>query len=395
MNDDFVKQENNLDFKLNDIIANIDRIEHGIHDESKEEAKIYVDLMSNQWRFKWRHNSTETNLDEFVGTWYRWYKKPFVKNAHVIDKPMRSITKDVYKDFVEEKLYKNLFVKLHDGFKPPLTNHSTTFGTIKVMFETNLKEVKEKIKIQKEAEAEVEAVEAVAVGADDTDAVDDTADDTSDTEKAKQSTTPSIIIPNTKQETVTDTETKAEPKPEQPTQEPTQEPKAEPKQEPTPDKTVEEKTEEARARAMELATIRRKAKAEATKIAMEAKIKAAADAKELAEKTKADAEANATEIAKYATDKRNDVLEKRAAVMSIVPGLNPDGTPQLNGLLGSTTKLQKETMGEANKLKERAANTKNNFENAANTVKGDFKSLSSVFKSLTPKNTPTEPPNRV
>ena len=81
--------------------------------------------------------------------------------------------------------------------------------------------------------------------------------------------------------------------------------------------------------------------------------------------------------------------------MSIVPGLNPDGTPQLNGLLGSTTKLQKETMGEANKLKERAANTKNNFENAANTVKGDFKSLSSVFKSLTPKNTPTEPPNRV
>jgi hypothetical protein len=55
--------------------------------------------------------------------------------------------------------------------------------------------------------------------------------------------------------------------------------------------------------------------------------------------------------------------------MSIVPGLNPDGTPQLNKLLGSTTKLKEETMGEANKLK------------------GMF--------NLKPKNTPTEPPNRV
>ena len=386
MNDDFIKQENNLDFKLNDIIANIDRIEHGIHDESKEEAKIYVDLMSNRWRFQWRDNSTETILDEFVGTWYRWYKKPFVKNAHVIDKPMRSITKDVYKDFVEEKLYKNLFVKLHDGFKPHLTNHSTTFGTIKVMFETNLKEVKEKIKIQKEAEAiQKEAETEAAVGADDTDAVDDTADDTSDTEKAKQSTTPSIIIPNTKQETGTDTETKAEPKPTQETDKVEDKPKQEPKQ----DKTVEEKTEEARARAMELATIRREAKAEATKIAMEAKIKAAADAKKLAEKTKADAEANATEIAEYAENKRNDVLKKRDEVMSIVPGLNPDGTPQLNGLLNSTTKLTEETMGEANKLKERAANTKKGFENAANTVKGDFQKLKGMFS---PKNTP---PDRV
>ena len=377
MNDDFIKQENNLDFKLNDIIANIDRIEHGIHDESKEEAKIYVDLMSNQWRFKWRHNSAETILDEFVGTWYRWYKKPFVKNAHVINKPMHSITKDVYKDFVEEELYKKLFVKLHDGFEPPLTNHSTTFGTIKVLFETNLKEVKEKIKNAKATEAEADAAEAAKEKAE-----ADAADDTADAEKAKQSTTPSIIIPK---------------QPEQPTQEqPTQEPKQEtdkvedkPIPTPTPDKTVEEKTEEARARAMELATIRREAKAEATKIAMEAKIKAAADAKKLAEKTKADAEANATEIAKYAQDKRNDVLKKRDAVMSIVPGLNPDGTPQLNGLLNSTTKLTEETMGEANKLKERAANTKKGFENAANTVKGDFQKLKGMFS---PKNTP---PDRV
>lgn len=393
MNDDFIKQENNLDFKLNDIIANIDRIEHGIHDESKEEAKIYVDLMSNQWRFKWRHNSAETILDEFVGTWYRWYKKPFVKNAHVINKPMHSITKEDYTNFVEDKLYTKLFFELHKGFEPPPINQTKTFDTIKVLFETNLKEVKEKIKIQKEAEAiQKEAETEAAVGADDTDAVDDTADDTSDTEKAKQSTTPSIIIPKPKQETGTDTEPKAEPKPEQPTQEPTQETdKVEDKPIPTPkpDKTVEEKTEEARARAMELATIRREAKAEATKIAMEAKIKAAADAKKLAEKTKADAEANATEIAKYAQDKRNDVLKKRDAVMSIVPGLNPDGTPQLNGLLNSTTKLTEETMGEANKLKESVNNTKKGFTNAANTVKGDLNKLKGMFS---PKNTP---PDRV
>jgi hypothetical protein len=412
MNDDFVKQENNLDFKLNDIIANIDRIEHGIHDESKEEAKIYVDLMSNQWRFKWRHNSAENDLDEFVGMWYRYYKKPFVKNAHVINKPMHSITKEDYTNFVEDKLYTKLFFELHKGFEPPPINQTKTFDTIKVLFETNLEEVKEKIK---KAKAEADAVEAAK-------------EKEADVEKAKQSTTPSIIIPKqpeqsetkqeqpeqseTKQEQPEQSETKQEQpeqseqsetkqeqseqptKPEQPTQEPTQETdkvEDKPKPTPKPDKTVEEKTEEARARAMELATIRREAKAEATKIAMEAKIKAAADAKELAEKTKADAEANATEIAKYATDKRNDVLEKRDAVMSIVPGLNPDGTPQLNGLIDSTTKLNKEMMGEANKLKESVNNTKNGFKNAANTVKGDLKNLF----SLTPKNTPSEPPNRV
>lgn len=386
MNDDFVKQENNLDFKLNDIIANIDRIEHGIHDESKEEAKIYVDLMSNQWRFKWRHNSAENDLDEFVGMWYRYYKKPFVKNAHVINKPMHSITKEDYTNFVEDKLYTKLFFELHKGFEPPPINQTKTFDTIKVLFETNLKEVKEKIEKAKaeadaaEADAEAEA-EAKEKEADAEAAVG--ADDRSDAEKEKQSTTPSIIIPNTKQETGTDTETKAEPKPKQETD------KVEDKQEPKQDKTVEEKTEEARARAMELATIRREAKAEATKIAMEAKIKAAADAKKLAEKTKADAEANATEIAEYAENKRNDVLKKRDEVMSIVPGLNPDGTPQLNGLLNSTTKLTEETMGEANKLKESATNTKKGFENAANTVKGDFQKLKGMFS---PKNTP---PNRV
>lgn len=82
--------------------------------------------------------------------------------------------------------------------------------------------------------------------------------------------------------------------------------------------------------------------------------------------------------------------------MSIVPGLNPDGTPQLNGLLGSTTKLKKETMGEANKLIQSANDTKEVFTNAAKTIKGDLKSLSSVFNSLKkPKNTPSNPPDRV
>jgi hypothetical protein len=160
MYDDFIKQENNLKFKLTDIIGNIDRIEHGIHDESKEEAKIYVDLMSNQWRFKWRHNTSENNLDEFVGDWYRYYKKPFVKNAHVINKPQHSITKDDYNDFEEEKLFK-LFVKLHQNFEPPPTNQTNTFDTIEVLFKENLKEVNEKITKAKAEEAE-EAEEAEA-----------------------------------------------------------------------------------------------------------------------------------------------------------------------------------------------------------------------------------------
>jgi len=259
MNDDFIKQENNLDFKLNDIIANIDRIEHGIQDESTEEAKIYVDLMSNEWRFQWLHNTSETNLDEFVGMWYRCYKKPFVKNIHVIDKAFNSITKEDYKVFVN-KLYKDLFVKLHEGFEPLPINHSATFGTIKVLFETNLKEVKEKIKKAKEAEA-----------ADTADATDAT-----DTEKAKQ--------PETKQE--------------QP----------------------ETKTPEVEA--IERAFERKKVKAEEIKAIAEAKAIAIKKEKAIAEAKVEEAKAKAEELAQSAQDARNLVLQKRQEATNTLKGMS-------------------------------------------------------------------------
>jgi hypothetical protein len=271
MNDDFIKQENNLDFKLNDIIANIDRIEHGIHDESKEEAKIYVDLMSNQWRFQWLHNTAETNLDEFVGMWYQCYKKPFVKNIHVIDKAFNSITKEDYKVFVN-KLYKDLFVKLHEGFEPLPINHSATFGTIKVLFETNLKEVKEKIKKAKEAEA-----------ADTADATDAT-----DTEKAKQ--------PETKPETKT------------------------PKQPETKQEQPETKTPEVEA--IERAFERKKAKAEEIKAIAEAKAIAIKKEKAIAEAKVEEAKAKAEELAQSAQDARNLVLQKRQEATNTFKGMS-------------------------------------------------------------------------
>jgi hypothetical protein len=152
---DYIKQHSNLEFKLNDIISNIKKIEDGIQKESTEYAKIYVDLMSNNWcsikyeQFKF--------LAICADGWYSFIKKPFVKNAHVIEKKDGDvITKDDYNDFVENKLY-ILYNKLHDGFlkEPKDTKGSTDenpkatptedFDAINVLFKKQFESINKKL----------------------------------------------------------------------------------------------------------------------------------------------------------------------------------------------------------------------------------------------------------
>ena len=133
--DDYIKQYSNLIFKLDDIISNINKINSGTKDVKTADAKIYVDLMSNEWRFKWRHNSAENVLDEFVGMWYRCCKKPFVKNIHVMNMSQTYITTQIHNEF-KKKLFK-LYVKLHGEFPKPAIS-TDNFNEIK----KNLKQYK-------------------------------------------------------------------------------------------------------------------------------------------------------------------------------------------------------------------------------------------------------------
>jgi hypothetical protein len=94
-------------FKLEDIIKNIQNINHGIQDEGNADAKINVDLMTNEW-----HLFSLRNTHFFTTDWLYWLKKPFSKDAHVINAD--KLTKERYNTF-REKLY-NLYVKLHKGF---------------------------------------------------------------------------------------------------------------------------------------------------------------------------------------------------------------------------------------------------------------------------------------
>jgi hypothetical protein len=164
--DDYIKQHSNLEFKLKDIISNIDKIEDGIQKETTEYAKIYVDLMSNKWC-----SIKDAKYLSFIticaNGWY-YIKKQFIKNAHVIEKGESKddlITKEDYKDFVEDKLYK-LYLKLHKEFpkdKKSSKDSSNTkatptedFDTIIVLFKDEFQSIKVKIAEAKEEEATVQ-----------------------------------------------------------------------------------------------------------------------------------------------------------------------------------------------------------------------------------------------
>jgi hypothetical protein len=152
--DDFLKQYSSLVFKLEDIIKNIEKIRDGIHNEGTADAKINVDLMTNQWHlFSW--GKTHFFTTDFL----YWFKKRFSKDAHVIN--AEKLTKERYNEF-REKLY-NLYVKLHEDFpqSPEETKYETgilelVFTEIKIKLEERYNELKAKAKEEAVAVAEAE-----------------------------------------------------------------------------------------------------------------------------------------------------------------------------------------------------------------------------------------------
>jgi hypothetical protein len=147
--DDFLKQYSSLVFKLEDIIKNIQNINHGIQDEGNADAKINVDLMTNQWYlFSLRNKRFFT-----TGWLYRWFKKPFSKDAHVINAD--ELTKEHYNTF-REKLY-NLYVKLHKDF--PQSEGKKYETAISELVFTKIR-VKLEEFYKKELKAKAEAAEA-------------------------------------------------------------------------------------------------------------------------------------------------------------------------------------------------------------------------------------------
>jgi hypothetical protein len=272
---DYIKQHSNIEFKLNDIIRNIDKIEDGIQKESTEYAKIYVDLMSNKWcsikDAKYLHFITIC-----ADGWY-YIKKTFVKNAHVIDK--EDITKDDYKDFVEDKLYK-LYLKLHKEFlkeptdeKPSDTKTTPTedFDTIIVLFKNEFESIKEMIANEEaKAIAKDEEVEEANTDAD---------AKTEIKEKAKEGEKTKAIAKEGEEKEAIVEETVAIAKPanvvEEAKEAKTQTTKESKSKAVAEAKTakVEEKEAKARVEAITGATMRKEAKAEADAIITDARIK--------------------------------------------------------------------------------------------------------------------------
>jgi len=290
--DDFLKQYSSLVFKLEDIIKNIQNINHGIQDEGNADAKINVDLMTNEWvLFSWG------NTHFFTTDWlYRFIKKPFSKDAHVINAD--KLTKERYNTF-REKLY-NLYVELYKGF-PQLPD-----GT---KYETDISELvftKIRVKLEefykKELKAKAEEVKAEEEKADEANeaetdvATNETADDT--TVKVKSSTTQS---PTT-------------------TQSPPQSPSIATQQ--PPQSSEEDITNKALQKIKE---------------GNEARTKATADALDAKAKLmKIEAEAKST---KDALSKQKENLEKQARASVLAK--REEASSTLKGLIGSTPQITK------------------------------------------------------
>ena len=361
---DYIKQYSNLEFKLKDIISNIEKIEDGIQKESTEYAKIYVDLMSNKWC------SIKSERFNFLAIcadgWYSNIKKPFVKNAHVIEKDDGAdITRNDYTDFVENKLYK-LYNKLHDEFpkepkdkkaskdstdeKPSDKKAKATptedFGAINVLFKEHFDTINEKI-----AEEEAKAKEAEATKDEATKDEDTKDEDTKDEATNDEATNEGETKPEAKPETspLTTTEKKAEAKAKI----------AEAKEK--KEAEVEDKIRKAKLKAIAEATNRNVAKEEEEAILTKARIESAKTAKAIAEEKKALLESNAEELAKSADDARKKIVESRAeAKMSSLIGKQ---TSQFKGLANSFNKLTGEVGTETNKTKDFYANIIKNKNN--------------------------------
>jgi len=355
---DYIKQHSNIEFKLNDIISNIDKIEDGIQKESTEYAKIYVDLMSNKWC-----SIKDAKYLRFITIcadgWY-YIKKTFVKNAHVIDKEVGiDITKDDYKDFVDNKLYK-LYLELHKEFlkepedeKPSDTKTTPTedFDTIIVLFKNEFESIKVKIEIAKEEEVEEANTDADAK-TEIKEAIAKTAKEGEETKAIAKVEEKEAIAKVEEKEAIAETAKVVEEAKEAKT--PTiKESKAKTVAEAKAAK-VEEKEAKARVEAITGATKRKEAKAEADAIITEARIKSTEKARELAEKTKNEAEAKVAEITQQANDARELVLQSRANASSLLGNKNP-----FKGLTTSLQGLKEEVGTEAKQTTDVYANAMN------------------------------------
>ena len=365
---DYIKQHSNLEFKLNDIISNIKKIEDGIQKESTEYAKIYVDLMSNNWcsikyeQFKF--------LAICADGWYSFIKKPFVKNAHVIEKKDGDvITKDDYNDFVENKLY-ILYNKLHDGFlkEPKDTKGSTDenpkatptedFDAINVLFKKQFESINKKL-----AKANAKADEAEDAK-DEADVENDDVNEAEAENKGKAKEGESTNDEEGDEETKTEAETtplttkEAEAKVAETETTPTaKEKKAEAKIAKEA-KALAEKAKanaaetEARLEAIKTATNRNVANAEAEARIIEARIESA---KTLAEEKKASlaskAEENKALLEEKADNARKLVLQTRADAEAKMSSLIGNQTSQFKGLANSFNLLKGDVGAEAKKTK--------------------------------------------
>jgi len=164
--DDYLKQHSGIVFKLEDIIRNIEKINEGIHNESTAEAKINVDLMTNKWYLfnfgKDTSSFTTWYRMLYRDIWYRWFKKPFAKDAHVINAD--KLTKELYNAFQKE--LHDIYVKLHKGFpqsegkKLEIDINLLDFNIIKIKIEGIYKKLKEKADADAKDEEVEEAEEA-------------------------------------------------------------------------------------------------------------------------------------------------------------------------------------------------------------------------------------------
>jgi hypothetical protein len=409
--DDYIKQHSNLEFKLKDIISNIDKIEDGIQKETTEYAKIYVDLMSNKWC-----SIKDAKYFRFIticaNGWY-YIKKQFIKNAHVIEKGESKddlITKEDYKDFVEDKLYK-LYLKLHKEFpkdKKSSKDSSDTkatptedFDTIIVLFKDEFQSIKVKIAEAKEEEAKAKEEEAktkeeeAKTKEEEAKAKEEEREEAKEEEresakeeeeaKAEESTakaeetpaetpveTPAQVEAQPAETPAQPVETPAQPAetpaqpvetpaqpaetPAQPAeaQTPTKETKAQAKARVAEEKTakVEEKEAKARAEAITDASNRKEAKARADEIVREARIESTRKANELADKTKAEVEAKAAEMKQQAADAQADarefVVQSRAKAAE-ASSLLGNKNP-FNVLTTSITDTKKDVVAEAKNI---------------------------------------------
>ena len=325
--DDYLKQHSGIVFKLEDIIRNIEKINEGIHNESTAEAKINVDLMTNKWYlFKF---GTETPSFTtwyrmlYRDIWYRWLKKPFAKDAHVINAD--KLTKELYNAFQKE--LHDIYVKLHKGFpqsegkKLEIDINLLDFNIIKINIEGIYKKLKEKADADaKDEEAdkakEVETKEAKA----NTKEAEEAKANTKEAKEAKADTTEAEEAKtNTMEAEIAKADTK-----DKKTNESTRETEADTSVSPEDDVMNE---------AVKRIEEGKKVRAKAAESALKAKEKLM----KIEEEAKATKEALATQKAEIEAKARALVLEKRDAFSKATTGFQ--NSTKFTALLGKSPNI--------------------------------------------------------